>query len=61
MDDRARVFLVFHGVIVLLLGLVAGFPYAMAIGGSEGVEYAADEIVGVIPFPPLNTKANYKK
>ena len=41
MDDRARVFLVFPGVIVLLLGLVAGFPYSMAIGGELAAEPSA--------------------
>ncbi len=33
MDDHSRRSLVLHGIIVVLLGLLAGFPYAMVIAG----------------------------
>lgn len=33
MDSRYRVSLVLHGLIVILLGLLAGFPYALVVTG----------------------------
>jgi hypothetical protein len=35
MDPRLRATLVFHGVIVILLGLLAGFPFVGAIASGE--------------------------
>jgi hypothetical protein len=33
MDARARSSLVLHGILVIVLGLLAGFPYALVISG----------------------------
>lgn len=33
MESGARASLVFHGIIVIVLGLLAGIPYALVIGG----------------------------
>jgi hypothetical protein len=38
MNQKTASMLVLHGVIVILLGLLAGFPYATAITGAEGAE-----------------------
>jgi len=38
MSRRARANLTLHGIIVIALGLLAGFPYALAISGDIGGE-----------------------
>jgi hypothetical protein len=40
-DSRSRATLVFHGVVVVLLGLLAGFPYALVISGDLAGEERA--------------------
>jgi len=40
-DDRLRSTLALHGLIVILSGLLVGFPYAMAISGDLGGEVRA--------------------
>lgn len=41
MDDRMATRLVFHGALVFLLGLVAGFPYAFVLLGTMAGEARA--------------------
>ncbi len=41
MDDRLRDRMIFHGAVVLFLGLLAGFPFALVVTGEmEGSEQA---------------------
>jgi hypothetical protein len=35
-DNKLRASLIFHGTIVIILGLLAGFPYALAVMGEPG-------------------------
>jgi hypothetical protein len=41
MDDSTRSALVFHGILVILLGLLAGFPYALVVSGDLAGEVRA--------------------
>ena len=41
MNRRSRASLAFHGIIVVILGLLAGFPYAFVISGDIGGEVRA--------------------
>ena len=41
MNQRSRASLAFHGIIVIILGLFAGFPYAFVISGDIGGEVRA--------------------
>jgi len=41
LDSRARASLVLHGVVVIFLGLLAGFPYALVISGDLAGELRA--------------------
>jgi len=51
MSQRSRARLAFHGVVVILLGLLAGFPYALAISGdipSEPRAWSMAHLEGVL-------------
>ena len=41
MDKRLRLLVAMHGAIVIVLGLLAGFPYAMVVTGAMGGEERA--------------------
>lgn len=45
MDSSSRASLVFHGVVVIVLGLLAGIPYALVIGGDLSGEVRAWRMV----------------
>jgi hypothetical protein len=41
MNDRDRLGMALHGTVVILLGLLAGFPYALVVTGAMGGEERA--------------------